>query len=375
MVTSHIRSLVRVGILLVAAFLIGNFTATQAFLNGTSTGITTVAAQQEVAPSSSVFTQVYDQVSPSVVAISVLATARDRVIGSGVGTGFVFDSEGHIVTNDHVVSNVSSIEVEFYDGTLAQATVVGMDEDSDLAVLQVDVPSEILQPVQFGNSDALQVGQTVLALGSPFGQDWTLTSGIISALNRTISGLDQFSIGGVIQTDAAINPGNSGGPLLDLSGAVIGVNSQIQTTSSVNSGVGFAIPGNLVQRVAQSLIDNGGADYSYIGISGTDVTLSVLQTLNLPHNTRGVIVSDVFQGGPADLAGLSGATISPQNNNQISYQDLDIITAVDSVAIKGMSDLISYLSRSTVPGQTVTLSVLRGDGQLYQLPVVLTARP
>lgn len=362
-----------IGVLIILAFLVGNFTATQEVFGGIFS--TMVTAQQDVTLSPSVFTQIYDRVSPSVVAISVIAVNRDRVVGSGVGTGFVFDTQGHIVTNDHVVRNASTIEVEFYDGTLAEASVVGSDDDSDLAVIQVDVPPEILQPVQFGDSDSLAVGQTVLALGSPFGQDWTLTSGIISALNRTIAGLDQFSIGGVIQTDAAINPGNSGGPLLDLNGAVIGVNSQIQTTTTVNSGVGFAVPGNLVRRVAQALIADGYADYSYIGISGTDVTLSVLRTLNLPYNVRGVIVSEVIQNGPAATAGLRGATVAERNSNQVAFQNIDIITAIDNVDIKGMSDLISYLSRSTVPGQTVTLSVLRSDGQMQQFPVTLTARP
>jgi S1-C subfamily serine protease len=237
------------------------------------------------------YTQVYRAVAPSVVAINVTIESRNRVIGEGTGSGFVIDKDGHIVTNNHVVDGATRIEVEFYDGTLTAADVVGLDPDSDLAVLKVDLPADKLYPVTFADSDDLVIGQIVLALGSPFGQDWTLTTGIVSALNRTMQGLSDFSIGNVIQTDAAINPGNSGGPLLDLEGRVIGVNSQIATTSDSNSGVGFAIPANLTQRVAQQLIENGVVEYSYIGISGGDVSLTLSQALELPADTRGVVVT------------------------------------------------------------------------------------
>jgi 2-alkenal reductase len=295
------------------------------------------------------------------------------VISSGTGSGFVLDKDAHIVTNNHVVDGSKQIEIDFYDGTLAWADVVGVDPNSDLAVLKVDVPDDQLHPISFGDSDALQVGETVLAIGSPFGEDWTLTSGIISGLNRTIQGLNEFSIGGVIQTDAAINPGNSGGPLLNLDGQIIGVNAQIATTTESNSGVGFAIPGNLAHQVAQQLIDQGSVEYSYMGISGGDVTLALIEALNLPEDTRGVVISDVASGGPAEEAGLQDAG-NAQTMDGIPA-NFDVITAVDNHPLRGMEDLISYLARYTTPGQTINLSVLRDGDQQITIDVRLTARP
>lgn len=323
-----------------------------------------VAAGPDVQQTVNSLTQIYNQVSPSVVAINVTAQSG-RGFSSGTGSGFVIDTQGHIITNNHVVSGADFIEVEFYNGTLAQAEIVGLDPDSDLALLVVDMAADQLFPVTFGDSDALLVGDNVLAIGSPYGQDWTLTTGIVSGLNRVISGLNEFSIGGVIQTDAAINPGNSGGPLLNMNGQVIGVNSQILSESGSNSGVGFAIPGNLVQRVAQELMTDGTVDYSYIGISGGDVTLALLQSLNLPNTTRGVVVNEVVSGAPAAQAGLQNATNS----------HFDIITAVDGTPVKGMDELISYLARKTVPNQTVTLTVLRNGAETLQVLVTLAARP
>ncbi len=341
-------------------------------------------------PSDDVFADVYDQVSPSVVSISVVARRSDAtpfnqdgmVIGGG--TGFVLDNEGHIMTNNHVVDGAIEIEVSFLDGTLARARIVGLDPDSDLAVIQVDLPEEDLarlQPVTFGDSDALRIGQTVLAIGSPFGQRWTLTSGIVSAVDRSIQGLTNFSIGGVIQTDAAINPGNSGGPLLDLNGHVIGVNSQIISRSGSNAGVGFAIPGNLAQRVARELIENGFVDYSYLGITGRDVFLPLIEKFELPNNTQGVVVVEVVPGGPAGRAGLESASYADadaSNNPRAVPESVDIITAIDDEPLSGIGELISYLAAQTEPGQTVTLTVLRlnGDSQEeMQFDVRLTPRP
>lgn len=319
------------------------------------------------------FTQLYQQVSPSVVALRVTVTGRNgRTIGSSTGSGFVIDTEGRIVTNNHVVNRANFIEVEFYDGTLAEGQVIGLDPDSDLAVIDVNIPSEKLFPIAFGDSETLMVGQPVVAIGSPFGQNWTLTTGVVSGLNRVLEGLTSYSIGGVIQTDAAINPGNSGGPLLNLSGQVIGVNSQIATNSGSNSGVGFAIPSNLVQRVARELVENGSVNYSYIGISGTDVTLSIIRTLNLPDNIRGIVVSQVVARGPAAQAGLRGSSLTATTN---SAMNVDVITAIDGMSIKGMNELVSYLAGQTIPGQTITLSILRDGVQMINLPVELRSRP
>lgn len=312
---------------------------------------------------------VYSNVSNSVVAISV-ATGFEQ----GEGTGFVIDQQGHIVTNYHVVDGAQDIIVNFLDGTIVRADVVGLDPDSDIAVIQVrDVPTDRLRPIQFGDSNALLIGQQVLAIGSPFSQRWTMTAGIISALERTISGLSQgFQIGGVIQTDAPINPGNSGGPLLNLGGQVVGVNAQIRSESGSNAGIGFAIPSNLVARIAQELISNGRVDYSYIGIRGDGVTLDVMEAKNLPNNQRGVVVSVVLPGSPASNAGLRGAQVS--NNGAADFRPADVIVAINGEPLNGMDSLISYLARNTRPGNNVTLTILR-DGQEIKLDLTLTARP
>jgi S1-C subfamily serine protease len=295
---------------------------------------------------------------------------------SSSGSGFVLDSDGHILTNYHVVENATEIEVSFYDGWLAWAEVVGTDPDSDLAVIQVsDVPAEQLVPVTFGDSDALQVGETVLAIGSPFGERWTLTSGIISAVERTIRSQTDYSIGGAIQTDAAINPGNSGGPLINLNGEVIGVNSQILSSSGANSGIGFAIPGNLAQRVAQQLIEQGYVQYSYLGITGSNVSLRLLESLGLPNDTRGVAVFEVRAGSPAQRGGLQAAGLPEDASSRQMPETLDIITAINGTQLTSMEDLIGYLARNTSPGDTVTLSVLRNGNETLDLSVTLTPRP
>ena len=324
---------------------------------------------------------VYERVSPSVVAINVLAESSQPMFSgengiiAGSGSGFVIDQEGHIITNNHVVENATRIEVNFRDGTLARAEVVGLDPDSDLAVLQVDVPADRLQPVEFGDSNTLEVGQPVLAIGSPFGQRWTLTSGIVSAIDRTIQGLTNFSIGGVIQTDAPINPGNSGGPLLDLNGRVIGVNSQIVSGTGSNSGVGFAIPSNLTQKVGQALIEDGFVNYSFLGITGGDVNLALIETLELPNDTRGIVVGDVTSDGPADRAGLESADDFEDVDGFQVPTSVDIITAIDGVPLSGMGELVSYLARETEPSDTVTLSVLRDGLEQMDVSVNLTPRP
>jgi 2-alkenal reductase len=320
------------------------------------------------------YADVYNQVGPSVVAINVVA--RQQGFGGaqlvqGSGSGFVIDTQGHIVTNNHVVQGATDIEVSFLDGTIVRAAVVGTDPDSDLAVIQVNVPTERLQPVQFGDVDQLVVGQQVLAIGSPFGQRWTLTAGIISALDRTIQGLTDYSIGSVIQTDAPINPGNSGGPLLNLAGQVVGVNSQILSAERQNSGVGFAIPSNLILRVANELIEQGEVTYSYIGISGGDMSLAVIEALDLPNDLRGVVVGTAPADGPAGAAGLRNANVNQQTGEILSA---DVITAIDGQPILTFDTLVAYLARNTAPGDTVTLTVYR-DGGFFEIPVMLSARP
>lgn len=316
-----------------------------------------------------VFTEVYRNASPSVVAISVETAA-----GGGNGSGFVIDRHGHIVTNAHVVDDAQAIVVNFVDGVKVRGAIVGLDKASDLAVIKVDLPAEQLLPIPFADSQDLKIGQTVLAIGSPFGQGWTLTSGIISALDRTIRGLTEFSIGGVIQTDASINPGNSGGPLINLDGEVIGVNSQIISETRSSAGVGFAIPSNLTQRVARSLIETGEMRYSFIGISGFDVSLTVIELLGLPNNFRGVVVREVPDDGPAAASDLHEIAEMRTVDDELVDMRVDIITAIDGVAINGMNDLITYLARHTHPYQEISLSVLRNGEEELVLPLTLGRR-
>ncbi|MEL6306785.1 MAG: trypsin-like peptidase domain-containing protein [Chloroflexota bacterium] len=321
---------------------------------------------------------VYDTVAPSVVSLNIQARQDDDspYISISSGSGFVVDEDGHIVTNHHVVEPAlqaeqilgegaeSRIEVSMFDGTITSADIIGTDPDSDIAVIRVDVPQDRLNPVTFGDSDALEEGQIVFALGNPFANDWTLTSGIVSALNRSIPGLELFSTGGVIQTDAAINPGNSGGPLVDITGRVIGVNSQINSETRSNSGIGFAVPSNLVLRVANSLIETGDVAYAYVGITSGSMNLTLIEAYDLPNNLRGVPIDRVLPGTPADIAGFEG----------ISRSSIDIIVAVDGLPIANFSEMIGYLGINTEPGDTVIFTVYR-DGEILDLPTVLAPRP
>lgn len=313
-----------------------------------------------------VFAEIYNRVAPSVVAITVTTEGGSSTFGGGfsTGSGFVVDMQGHIITNLHVVDDAEMIEVVMFDGTQTRAELIGGDADSDLAVIRVDIPAERLRPVPLANSDTVRVGQTVLAIGNPFANDWTLTSGIISALNRRISGLNNYSIGGVIQTDAAINPGNSGGPLLNLQGEVIGVNSQINSQTRSNSGVGFAVPSNLVRRVSQELIAQGFVRYSYIGIHMRDIDLDLIERLNLPNNIRGVAVRQAVSGFPAAVAGI----------RSMGVDTIDVITAIDGLPMRNFDELIGYLAINTEPGQTVNLTVYR-NGEILNVPVTLAERP
>ncbi|MBN1286033.1 MAG: trypsin-like peptidase domain-containing protein [Anaerolineae bacterium] len=298
----------------------------------------------------------------------------DDFFSQGQGSGFVYDMEGHIVTNYHVIESAERIVVTFRDGTQARAEVIGTDPESDIAVLRVDVDPEILRPVTFADTEELYVGQPVLAIGSPFSQDWTLTTGIVSALDRTMgSGFTAFSISSVIQTDAAINPGNSGGPLLDIEGNVIGVNAQIMSRSSANSGVGFAIPGNLVQKVVKDLIERGDYKYAWLGISGQSLSLELREILDLPANQRGVLIGTVSRGGPADKGGLRGSSQQVEKDGIVYQVGGDIIVAINGEPVPHMDALIAYLVEKTQPGDEATLEVLR-NGKTQTLTVTLGER-
>jgi S1-C subfamily serine protease len=294
----------------------------------------------------------------------------------GLGTGFVWDTQGHIVTNNHVVADATDIEVVFANGTTVKAELLGTDPNADLAVIKVDLPASELKPLTVGDSDNLEVGQLTIAIGSPFGQEFTMTSGIVSAVGRTIrSGNALFSIPKAIQTDAAINPGNSGGPLLNREGAVIGINSQILSPSGANNGIGFAVPINTAKQVVPVLMKGETYEYAWLGLSGGSLTPEVAELMDLPTDTQGVLVIDVTQGGPADKAGLIGSDKILTVAGQEYRLGGDVITAVNGQSVKTMDDLLSYLMENTKPGDTVKLDVIRPDGQRETVSLTLGIRP
>ncbi len=300
--------------------------------------------------------------------------------GYGMGSGFVWDQAGHIVTNNHVIDNAVEIEVRFSDGTSVPAELVGTDPYSDLAVLKVDLPAEFLRPIQVADSNLTKVGQLAVAIGNPFGLDGTMTVGIVSALGRTLpaaegtQGGPTFSIPNVIQTDAPINPGNSGGVLVNDEGQLIGVPTAIESPVRANAGIGFAVPSATVAKVAPALIKDGVYQHSYLGISGTALNRDLAEAMSLDPMQRGALVTDVTPNGPADQAGLRGSEDQVEIDGQPVPVGGDVIIAVDGVTVRDMDDLIAYLTSSTVVGQQIELTVLR-SGKQINVSVTLAARP
>jgi S1-C subfamily serine protease len=330
--------------------------------------------------------EIYDRVYPGVVTIWTYSDVgdSDNTRPLGQGSGFVVDTDGHILTNQHVIEGASAIEVDFPSGLKSWAELIATDPNSDLAVLKVDIPQEGLFPLPLGDSDQVRVGDFVIAVGNPFNYEGTMTLGIVSSKGRTLESVNPapggsyFSAGDLIQTDAAINPGNSGGPLINLDGEVIGVNRAISTESfsaagnPVNSGVGFAIPVNIVRRVLPDLISEGSYEYPYLGIQSLgEWNLRTIELLGLPADALGAYIKCVNDGSPADEAGLIGAgrcgdpAINPGG---------DLIIAIDNHPVSRFSELLSYLLKNTEVGQVVTLTVLR-DGETIDLPLTIGARP
>ncbi len=347
----------------------------------------------------SAYETIYTQVNPSVVLINVVVNATISVLGrrggpstpstqtqQALGSGFVWDTMGDIVTNNHVVDGATQISVTLSDGTVATAKLVGADPDSDLAVIKVNVPADQLHSVQLADSTKAQVGQLAIAIGNPYGEQNTMTTGIISALGREVpvggdsaSGQAQsqgpsYTIPDVIQTDAPINPGNSGGVLLNSSGQVLGVTQSIESASGSSSGIGFAIPAAIVQQVVPALITSGHYDHTYLGISGASLTPSLAQAMGLQANQRGALVADVTANGPAAKAGLVASTKPATVDGMQVQVGGDVIVAIDGQAVKSFDDLVAYLARSTKVNQTVTLTILR-NGVQQTVPITLTARP
>ena len=350
-------------------------------------------AVADVTALQSAYEAVFQIVNPSVVTIEIGSRVtgtngpgglgrqgNGQVVPVAEGSGFIWDASGHIVTNNHVVTGADKITVTFSDGSSYGAKLIGTDPNTDLAVIQVTgAQASLLKPITVGDSTQVKVGEMVVAVGNPFGLANTMTTGIVSAISRSIqagsssqnSNAPSFSIPDVIQTDAAINPGNSGGVLVDMSGALIGVPSQIESQSGSNSGVGFAIPSAIVNKVVPQLISKGVAVHSFLGISGTTVNSDVVSALNLKAGQQGVLVASVVPGGPAEKAGLKPATVDASGTPTAVG---DIITGIDGRSIVTFEDLVSYLSANTQPGQSVILNVLRA-GSDTTVQVTLGTQP
>jgi serine protease Do len=356
-------------------------------------------------------TSVYETVNPSVVNIRVLQKASAMDLNSqqmpfpfpsvpgmpsipndgqpqpqpfqeGLGSGFVLDQQGHIVTNNHVIEGADKIEITFSDGTIVPAKVIGVDPDSDLAVLKVDMAADKLRPVQFTDSTQIKVGELAIAIGNPFGLEGTMTTGIISAVGRTMptgelsqgTGGPSYSIPDIIQTDAPINPGNSGGVLVNDQGLVMGVTFAIESPSRASAGIGFVIPSSTVVRVIPALIQDGSYQHTYLGITGGTLTPTLAEAMKLDSTQRGVLVSQVNSGTPADKAGLQGSDGETTIDGQQVPIGGDVIIAIENQPVSKMDDIISYLANSTTVGQKVTLSILR-TGKQQDIQVTLEARP
>jgi S1-C subfamily serine protease len=329
-------------------------------------------------------TTIFKQVENSVVQITAKTPnpnlqiiINGKSLGSQstrLGSGFVYDKQGHIITNSHVIDGASTADVTFVDGNTYRAKVIGKDLSSDIAVLQItdNFSSENLIPLAIVNSSSLQVGQQVIAIGNPFGLSDTMTTGIVSQMGRLLPNPDtRFSTPNAIQTDAAINPGNSGGPLLNMLGQVVGMNTAINSATGEFSGIGFAVPSNMIIKEVPTIIQTGTYNHPWLGIAGRAITPDIAQAAGLPRNSKGVVVASIQNGSPAEKAGLQGLT---QNNSSNTHKIGDIITEIDGHHLRSMDDLISFIDLHKSIGDNVGLTVNR-HGQIMNLNLVLKARP
>jgi S1-C subfamily serine protease len=352
--------------------------------NGSSSSSATVAPAALARPASAsgkslTVNEIYKRDAPGVAFIKADIVQRTQSVfglpqqqqSTATGSGFLIDDDGHILTNAHVVEGAKNVEVQLGNGDPQSAEIVGTDPSTDVALLKVD-NTDGVSPLPLGESDEVHVGDPVVAIGNPFGLDRTVTSGIVSALQRQIQAPNGFSISDVIQTDAPINPGNSGGPLIDGDGKVIGINSQIESQSGGNEGVGFAVPIKTAIDVVNQLQGGGEIQHAYLGISGADITPEVARALNLPVD-QGVLVAQVLGNGPADDAGIKGPTGEATVAGQTIPIGGDIITKIDGKAVTGMDDLISVVNEHK-PGDEITLTVW-SNGQQKDVTVKLGDRP
>ena len=318
--------------------------------------------------------QLFEKSEAGVVKIGVQRGPDGPRDTPGMGSGFVYDNLGHIITNAHVVEGASKATVTFLDGTQYDAEIIGKDKFTDIAVIKVSEKPRLLHPLQMGDSSQLHVGEPVAAIGNPFGLSGSMTSGIVSQIGRLLPTQDSgFSIPDVIQTDAAINPGNSGGPLLNMKGEVIGINTAIQSISGEFSGIGFAVPSNTALKIVPGLIEDGEYKHPWIGISGRDIDTDLARVLNL-KDAKGFLVITVVDGSPADKAGLNGMTETQVIDGKEYPANGDIIISVDDKEVRKISDILVHLQREKSVGDTMHLCVLR-DGEFMNISLELVERP
>lgn len=316
-----------------------------------------------------ILTQLYNRTRRSVVLIRVQTPT-----GGGTGSGWIYDMEGRIITNNHVVEDAEKIEVTFLDGSIVTAELVGRDPYSDMAVIQVDVSADRLFPVTVGVSSDLLVGESVIAIGNPFGLSNTMTVGIVSAVGRQMDAPGGYTVVDVIQTDAAINPGNSGGPLINLKGEVIGMNTAILSETGQFSGIGFAIPSDTITREIDSLIENGVYEHPWIGISGRVLMPDVAEAMGLDEDTRGTLVIEVSENGPAEDAGFRGGDEQVTIDGILQTIGGDVIIGIDGKTKDTFYDLIFYVVREKSPGDVVVFTIIR-DNQQIEIELTLGVRP
>ena len=316
--------------------------------------------------------EIFEKAEPGVVRVNTIRNQTTNETG-GVGSGFVFDKKGHIITNAHVIEGSTKTVVTFLDGRSYNAEIIGMDEYTDIGVIKVNADLKLLQPLSLGDSSNLNVGEPIAAIGNPFGLSGSMTSGIVSQMGRLLPSGSGYSIPDVIQTDAAINPGNSGGPLLNMRGNIVGINTAIQSTTGEFTGVGFAIPSQTVAKIVPTLISEGEYKHPWIGISGRDIDPDTANVLGL-KDALGFLIITVVENSPAADAGLIGSNKTIEVDGKEYPVGGDVIVAVDGMDVRKIDDILVHLQRVKTVGDEMNLEVLR-DGRTTNVTVILQERP
>lgn len=317
--------------------------------------------------------EIFERSEFGVVSITVTKTSTSGGNSNSVGSGFIFDKEGHIITNNHVVKDTKKIDVTFIDGTSYRAEIIGTDPYADIAVIKIDVNSKKLYPIPIGDSSKLKVGEQIAAIGNPFGLSGSMTSGIVSQLERLLPSGAGFSIPDVIQTDTAINPGNSGGPLLNMKGEIVGVNTAIYSNDGSFSGVGFSIPSNVILKIVPVLIKEGEFQHPWVGISSANITPDLAELLNL-QDAKGVLIMTVVKNSPADKANLRGSSQTATADGIEYIIGGDIVLSIDGKEVRKIDDILTHLQREKNVGDTLNLGILR-DGKSINITLTLEERP